>query len=176
MPDNVIRCGQFASSTSSFLTEPSPADEQILPVNCEMKDWSTDTWKAHAEIHDSETETGEYITGPSLSDSAADDDVAIVRYRFRYQATVDSSFELTYAAESNGLSATISAAVSNIIVNVNGFIVFFDTDTGINASVSGSEAITLPASTLPAIVSIDCQGANGLGSTGDATVTLSITP
>ena len=170
----ILRAGPFASSTDSFLDEPSPPSFATSPVNCAMNDWLNDGWKAAQYINIYKYEGGylqslTYESGPDIELSRTLDYTTDVDgtlwLRFRYQATEDTEFTFTYSA---------GGVFNEAIVSIDGAIEFADLGSPPFLSpISGSEVITLPATVLPSLVSVS------VGSTAydyDATISVSISP
>ena len=172
MPNAILRAGPFASSSDSFLNEPSPFDSNINPVNC-ANDTSSSTWPwRYNDVVNKvlTTHTGceftpngfEPVTSTStssngllktatadfsISDSASSNNVTrmTTTLSFYYQAAQSFEIKVTYNGLATGDSTLYQAD----------FMGFADSQTaGVPISgfpsISGSVTRTLPASVKPA--------------------------
>ena len=153
----ILRAGPYASSIDSFLNELTP-QFGLTPVNCAM-DTSSTAWpwrylfRGNDDIYtyedglpsDSQSDTGSLAAGGSNSN-------------WRYQASVATSFDLTYDVQANGAEEFDTVDIS---VSINGSVVFSDGSTsnpGDGAiSISGTETINLPIAVVPTLVSISAS-------------------
>lgn len=163
MPTPILRAGPFASSSDSFLNEPSTPIITILPVNCATNDWVNDTWKAYTRrqgfsggvtIHDDEDYDGTLPDTISFDLSSVGNQLGVIHFRFRYQSAVD--FDININAEANADAGTFtSGALVQIQASANGVIVIDEEDSGSAVvSLSYDNDITLPASVTPAFCNI----------------------
>lgn len=159
---SILRAGPFASSTDSFLNEPGTPTDLTVPVNCAMSDWVNHSWKAFKRI-ETDGFSFSYVDGPTVGASwSVEDIIASGFMSFMYQAAVDTTFNLSYSITGDGIQG------ASISVSVDGSFVFFDSDDGSPASVSGTETIDLPATVVPILVFI--SGTSALSGGGSFTV------
>ena len=148
----ILRAGPFATSADSFIDEPEATGLfSASPVNCAMKHWVVDSWRARKSIayiliFDPDDVTVTYEDGPNLGASFAENFGALVseaKINFMYQAVEDTTFSVTYEVA--------SGTDPEFNVDVGGSRVF--TDSGLS-SISGTETITLPATVVPSEVTV----------------------
>ena len=168
----ILRAGPFASSSDSFLDEPTTATSSTLPVNC-AKDTSSSSWpwKCYVLVDGSNNDIESYLSGfqsisrnKSGSIPAGDDITVEVVFQFYVQCLSDITFTMAY-----NLSATSPAfpfSTAFVEVSANGFSesdgrADDGTGTGVTASLSGSETITISASTKPQKVSFFAHAESG---------------
>lgn len=183
----ILRAGPFASSSDSFLDEPTAATRSTLPVNC-AKDTSSSSWpwKCYVSVDGSNDDLESYLSGfqsvsrtKSGSIPAGDNITVEVRFDFYVQCLSDITFTMAYNLSATSPAFPFSVAVVDVAVNG-----FSDSDyraddgtgTGVTASLSGSETITISASTKPQIVSffaIAQSGGNIEDSSGSVSLSLS---
>jgi len=160
----ILRAGPFASSTDSFLDEPVTPTSAIIPVNCGKVSWVFDNFKHFLRVDQDSVLSETYeiglpntnVAGVSAADIIAD---------YYYQAS--SSFIITIQYSSVAVNDSEQDGVSaEFNVYINGQLEFSDSDgsLGREASVSGTENITLPASVVPTKVRLEINTtANGDG-------------
>ena len=162
----ILRAGPFASSTDSFLDEPSPPSFATRPVNCALVDWTNDGWRAvERKRENGGTPVYSYITSPTSSSSfSGTTSINSVSFSFLYQAAIATSITFNYSATSTGFGSDAIAVAS-----VDGTTVLFDRDQGTGpsstVSVSGSAIIDMPIAIRPILVSVGASASlEGSGS------------
>jgi len=160
----ILRAGPFASSSDSFLDVPTTVTSSTLPVNC-AKDTSSSSWpwKCYVLVDGSNNDLESYLSGfqsisrnKSGSIPAGDNLRVEVSFEFYVQCSSDITFTMAYNL--SAISPAYPFSTASVGVSANGFSDSDDraddgTGTGVTASLSGSETITIPASTKPQGVS-----------------------
>lgn len=141
----ILRAGPWASSSESFLNEPSPLDNSAVPVNCSNSssatwDWSTLFRKGRLDA------TGDFSVETDAVSGGDEGEFFTYQIRFRYQAVSDFSFS------GSSYSITASEPDENPAIVLQFFKGYeyerVYSDTG-NGSISGNfDSIVFPASTL----------------------------
>jgi len=140
MSNKILRAGPFGQYNDSFLTEPSPADSVIVPINAVLEDHQQWNWKYYYGVYEESSEQGvitdtkEYkraIQGseitpipPYLFDEnesfslTGGNDYPYLENRiyWRYQSTADITADIDYNITSNGTGGNGGAFVSITIV------------------------------------------------------------
>ena len=185
MPNPILRAGPFATSSDSFVDEPTPAVSNKVPVNCATNDWASGTvWKAYRDIFGDILGSNTEILAPAYADSlpqtysftinsdAADSDDARITFNFAYQAAVDTTINIDASASSSNTSDEVRIQIVR-----NGTAIENLTATGVSASVSYDDDFPLPASVVPTIVQIevfaDC-GSFSSAESGSGSITVSV--
>jgi hypothetical protein len=182
----ILRAGPFASSSDSFLDEPTAATRSTLPVNC-AKDTSSSSWpwKCYVLVDGSNDDLESYLSGfqsvsrtKSGSILLGNDMEVEVSFEFYVQCLSDITFTMAYNLSATSPAFPFSGA--GVYWGANGFS---DSDarstedgTPVTASLSGSKTITIPASTKPQKVSFFAfaeSGGNIEDSTGSVSISLS---
>lgn len=199
----IIRTGPFINTiTNRPANQPTTADDNVIPVNCALSDWSDDGWKAFA--YNRVTRSGwppvtfdrttrEYEDGPSITletsngiRTAFRSDVSgQLRLIFYYQAAKEFNLQvdaLTFAITGGaGNSAFVSFNIA-----VGGNTVFDEVDSAtansffdvVEPTISFDGQITLPASVVPNPVEFNmfCRTIRGGSAGSDALATITISP
>ena len=168
----ILRAGPFASSSDSFLDEPTTVTSSTLPVNC-AKDTSSSSWpwKCYVLVDGSNNDLESYLSGfqsisrtKSGSIPAGGNINVEVSFEFYVQCSSDITFTMTYDLSATSPASPFSTASVDVVAN--GFSDSDDraddgTGTGVTASLSGSETITISASTKPQKVFFSVSGHSG---------------
>ena len=175
----ILRAGPFANLTDSFLDEPVTPTGGAIPVNCALDDWVNDGWRAYVEVRTSDIFgvpnviiSEEYLDGPTLSKSHTESGrraLSLVSLLFYYQATADSTLNVTASSNNGGDSNfyVIRVIVDGVLVASK------ERDAG--NTVSLDEDITLPATEgKPVLVIIDVS--DEADSSNNAISSISISP
>lgn len=169
MPNAILRAGPFASTSSSFLNEPTSVpttfDGATLPINCANYSGSSNwSWRylmisdvgstsAYFTTSKDETQISKSFTNASIFEGET--------LAFAYQAAVDFTFSGTYAVNA-GFEQGVS---SRFEIRNRADQSLFDSGAG-TTSVSGSFSITLPAKTVPDAIFLFPTGeGNGINAT-----------
>jgi len=180
----ILRAGPFASSSDSFLDEPTTVTSNTFPVNC-AKDTSSSSWpwKCYVNVDGSNNDIESYLNGfQSISRTKSGSILAggsievFIDFEFYVQCSSDITFSITYNLSATSPAYPFSVAFVDVIANG-----FSDSDyreddgtgTGVTASLSGSETITISASTKPQKVFFSVLGSSG-GAIGDSSGSVSL--
>jgi len=167
----ILRAGPFASSSDSFLDEPTTVTSGTLPVNC-AKDTSSSSWpwKCYVLVDGSNDDLESYLSGfqsisrtKSGSIPAGDDITVEVSFEFYVQCLSDITFTMAYNLSATSPAFPFSGA--GVYWAANGFsdsdVRSTEDESSVTASLSGSKTITISASTKPQKVSFYALAESG---------------
>lgn len=178
----ILRAGPFASSSVNFINQPTTVTQSILPVNC-AKDTSSSSWpwKCYINVDGSNNDIESYSNGfPSISRTktetiqVGDSLIIDIYFEFYVQCSSDITFTMTYNLSATTPTFPFSSALvyaeayaSNERSDGSNYVIVEESKAnggsggGVTASLSGSETITVSASSEPQKVSFIASGVSG---------------
>ena len=167
MPNAILRVGPFGRP---FQNQQTSADYGVLPINCNKRSWSNDSWKYYA----GGLTSGQYKSVTANNATVSETftvEGSFFEYEginFAYQAAQSFTLSGTYSANcEDAQQDDVSFIIQTIVLGSDdGPIVFSDSAA---ETISGSYSATLPAAVKPMSASLIFLSE----SPGTATVTIS---
>ena len=166
MPNAILRVGPFGRP---FQNQPTSASPNILPINCNKRSWSNDSWKYYAGgitsgQYKSVTANNETVSETFSPEGAFFEFEGI---EFAYQAAQSFTLSGTYSANcADGQQDSVAFSIKTIVLGSDDGPIVFSDSAG--ETISGSYSVTLPAAVKPmsALLRFESE------TTGTATVTI----
>ena len=172
MPDAILRVGPFGGKTTSlpdYLNQPSSASVNAIPINCNKRSWSNDSWKYYVGGITSGQYKSVTANNATVSETLSPEGAffEFEGINFAYQAAQSFTLSGTYSANcEDAQQDTVSFIIQTMVyTSDDGPIVFSDTA---DETISGSYSVTLPAAVKPMLASLVFVSE----SPGTATVTI----